>query len=158
MVCLMFLMDGVLLSFSCIEPCSVDGILYILEHISWYLLWSLATNSFSWLTQASFAILDILYLLDCNFLIKLALISFCCLEHRFFLQHRLFYHFSMPIHCSFSIFSGLSVPLSYFFKFCSIMWFFLPFDFSSWLLLLLPFSSVSSIICSWAVLHFCCHP
>ena len=110
----------------------------------------LATNSFSWLTQASFAVQDVLYLLDYDFCIRLALISFCCLNYRFFLQHKLFHH-------PFLILSGFSVSLSNFFEFHLIMLFLLSLGFSWWLLLPLLSSSVLSIIYPWAIWHSCCH-
>ena len=144
MIYLVFPMGKALQLSLCAKLCFV-GISYILEHTFWYLYWFLATNSFFWLTQVSFIVLNVLCLLDHNFLIKLTFVSFCCLEHKFFLQYKLFYCLLMPVHHSFSVLSRLLVLSSGFFEFCSIMWFLLPLGFSWWLLLLFlswPFSFI----------------
>jgi len=85
----------------------------------------LATNSFSWLTQAFFVILNILYLLVRDFHIGFALKSSSCLEHRFFLS-------CIPLHCSlmlnclfFPSSSELLILLYYSSKFLPTIWFLL---------------------------------
>ena len=117
-----------------------------------YFFWFLATNSSFWSTQAFFVALDILYLLDCSFLVGFALIFSYCSEHRFFLPHKLSYCFPMLVH-HFSLVSFiLLVPLSDFSISYSIMWFSLLLGFFWWLLLLL------LLLLILFIFYPCCYP
>ena len=91
MVLEVLLIDEVLLSSLCVVLCSVD-IFNILKYISWCNFIFLATNNSSWLTQVSFVVLDILYLLDHNFLVEFILKFFNCWVCKFFYQY-------IPLYC-----------------------------------------------------------
>ena len=109
----------------------------ILEYTSWWHSVFLATNSFSWLNQVSFVVLDILCLLVHNLLIEFALKSSSCLKYRFFLLYILLYCLSMFDCFLFPILSRLLVLSYYSFIFLPAVWFLLLFSFSWTLLSLL---------------------
>ena len=127
-------MGGVLLLSSYIIFYSVS-ISDILEHIFWYCSIFPATNNSTWLTWASFVVLDILYLLVYDSLVRFALRSSSCLEHKSFLLYIPYYCLSMLIHLLSLVLPILLASLYYSFKFLPKMWFLSLVSFTSWFFL-----------------------
>jgi len=154
MVLLVFPVSKVLQPFLCVVLCSA-GILYILGHISWYLIWFLATNSSFWLVWASVVVLNVQHPQDHDFFVKSALIFSYCLEHIFFLPYKQFHFLSKIGYFYFWVLLVLSALWCYFFIFLLVMWSLLPLSFSISLLLLL-WSVVLSIFHLWVLRHLYC--
>ena len=145
MVLEMFLIDEVLLLSLYAALCFVDTS-DTSKYISWYCLIFLAISSSSWLTQASFVILDVLHLLVHDFLIEFVLEFSSCLKHRSFPSYIPLHCLSMLDHPLFPILSGLLVLLYYSSGFLLIIWFLLPSGFLWTLLFQLLCLSFLSIV------------
>ena len=108
-------MGEVCLLFFNVAPYSVNT-LHILEHISWHLLWVLATNTFSWLVLASYVVLDVRHLLDRDILSEFLLWGPCCLGRISFLPCIPLHLLSMLVRLSFPMLGPPPSLLCCFFK------------------------------------------